>query len=336
MVLNQSLNALNYKEFNYFILKIVRYTFFFEGIGFVLLSFRFVPLFGMKGFYHALFLSVSAFCNAGIDNLGGLSLIPFQEDIWVLSTVMMLVVVGGLGFAVWFDVLEKFKTGLKKKHRFSFILKQLRLHTKVILTMNLVLWISAAVFLMMSDMNPLQAFFHSVSMRTAGFVVLPFERFSEVSRLLMLVFMFIGGSPGSTAGGIKTSTALILILAVWYELKQESDIVIFKRRIELKDVRKAITLFLGMAAIVFVSLTVLVMIEKQSFFDLLFESINAISTVGFPSGITLRLSALGRSIIMMLIFIGRIGPLTMLLSIYQKQNKKGKALSYPEADILIG
>lgn len=319
--------------------KITIGTLLIEGIGAVLLSIRFIPQMGwIRGIGNGIFHSISAFCNAGFDLMGKTeeysSLVSYSGDVLVNITIMALIVTGGIGFLVWDDLQ-------KKKLRF----KEYLLHTKIVLVVTASLLFGGALLIYLFERNHLMAdmgagekvltsLFASVTARTAGFNTIDVGGMSASSKLVTIVLMFIGGSPGSTAGGIKTTTFAVMLIFVWANLRNSHGSNIFGRRLEEEEIRKAsivvtINLLLAVAAAV-------ILCGMQSFpmEDVLLEVFSAIGTVGMSSGITRQLNTVARVIIIFLMYCGRIGSMTFALSFTER--KKVAPVQLPAEKIIIG
>lgn len=349
LAIAEAVNRSDFFDFHHFLVAILKYTLFFEFIGFILLSFRFIPQFGWaRGSFTALYIAVSAFCNAGFDNIGTQNLIPYVSDPLVSLTVAGLIIVGGLGFGVWFDISQGAKSILLQSHTPRYVFHHLRVHSKLAIAMTLMLIFGGMGLILLFEWNNpgslaplgfgsklLSAFFQSVTTRTAGFSTLNIGLLKPASLLLMIMLMFIGGSPGGTAGGIKTTTFAILILMIIAEIRGSTDITVFGRRIEREQFRKAFVVFFALMGTLLTGILLLVMIEPFGFLEIAFEATSAIGTVGLSMGITQSLSDAGKTVIIALMYLGRIGPLTLVLSM-ASQNKKGHEVTYPKADILIG
>lgn len=316
-------------------------TFLLEGTGALVLSTRFVPLFGWRrGLWFAVFHSVSAFCNGGFDLMGGYtgpfsSLSGFQSDPVVLLTVMLLIVLGGIGFFVWEDVLEH--GGWKR----------LSLYSRLALTITAGLIVFGAVFFLWAEwdnpatlgpMSPgekaLNALFQSVTLRTAGYATLDQGALTDNSAVLSLLFMLVGGSSGSTAGGIKTVTAGVLLAALWESLGGKEQVVIRGRRIPARRVLDAMTLTLAVGILFVAGSMALSMLEGLPFLAAAYETASALGTVGLSMGITPSLSPAGSLLLVLFMYIGRVGVLSISIAflIRRTDNK----LRYPSADIMIG
>jgi len=343
LALNEAVNYFDLHDFNHFIRSIMKYTLFFETIGFVLLSFRFIPIFGVnQGLFTALFTAVSAFCNAGLDTLGAVSLQAYVSDPLVNFTVMFLIVVGGLGFGVWFDISQGSKSLLKGKYTLNYIIKHFKVHTKIAITTSLALIATGALIIFVAEYgNPttigllslpdkmMSSLFQSVTTRTAGFATLNMGLMKSASLFVIMILMFIGGSPGGTAGGIKTTTFAIMILMITAELRGQKELIVFNRRIPREHFRKAFVVAFMLLATVTLGIIFLNLTESFDFLSISFEAVSAIATVGLSMGITSGLSSVGKVIIILLMYLGRIGPLTLMLSVNRSGLRKGHELSYP-------
>lgn len=334
-----------------YIRMIMRYTIFFELCGFIVLSLRLVGIYGLQdGLFNALFLSVSAFTNAGFDCIGSESLIGYVGDPIVNLAVMTLIIFGGLGFMVWFElrdlIVARFRRGralIKKR-------KWLSVHSATVLKTTL--WLIVSGFLLINIIeadNPgsimklngeekfFACMFQSVTLRTAGFATISIGRCTRPMLLLMCVYMLIGGSPGGTAGGMKTTTVAVLYNSAVNTLKDKHpDAVIEKRRIAPSLLKHAYVILTLYVAITFTAILFLTISEPRTdLLALIFEAVSAIATVGLSTGITSSLTATGKIIIMILMFIGRIGPLSVYAA-FHKENKVSNHITYPDANIIIG
>ena len=316
--------------------KVIGYTLFLELMGSLLLALRFVPMFGLeKGLAFSIFHSISAYCNAGFDIFGD-SLIIFQNDYYVLFILSLLIILGGLGFTVYADLLAKDK------------LRKLTLHSKVVLIMTgSLLAIGTLSFLLFERTNPgtlgtmnfprklANSFFQSVSPRTAGFYSVDISSIRDTTIFSMIMLMFIGGSPGSTAGGVKTTTFACLVLTTISVVKGEEDVNCLKRRLPFETIKRAVSIFLIGLAIVFSTAIILTITDSSfKFINLLFESTSAFGTVGLTTGITDKLSTLGRLVITLTMYIGRVGPLTMAYA-FAKRNRKRDFRNAP-GNLMVG
>ncbi|MBS4536278.1 TrkH family potassium uptake protein [Clostridium sp. D2Q-14] len=337
------------EELNQFTLsglvKLTRYiiisTFVIEIIGAIFLSFKFIPIYGTgKGIWFSVFHAISAYCNAGFDIIGN-SMESFVTSSIVNFTISLLVIIGGLGYSVYIDVTNnrKFK---------SFLL-----HTKVVLVMTSVLLVlGAIVFFIVEYNNPetignlsfkskiIASFFQSVVPRTAGFNSVSMAGTTNATAFLIIILMFIGGSPGSTAGGIKTTTMGVVILSIISVVRGNNDVTIFERRISNEIIFRALAVLgIGLLIVIVVTMTLSLTetnLENYDFLDIAFETVSAFGTVGLSRGITSYLSDIGRIIISITMFIGRVGPLTMAFAFAKKRKTKKGSYRYPEEKITVG
>jgi len=318
-------------------------TIIFETCGAVLLSTRFVADFGAKGIYYAVFHSVSAFCNAGFDLLGGefspfCSLTHYATDPIVSLTVCALILIGGLGFCVWDDVLEA-----------RFNPKKFRLHTKVALILTALLVLFPTIFFYATESNGafedfstaerwLVALFASISPRTAGFNTIPLETLSDRGYLMTVLLMAIGGSSGSTAGGIKITTCAVIVMGILSVFRGKKDIEIGKRRVRAELLHQAMAIFITFLSIVVFATLVICIIETDNndvtLLKILFETVSAIGTVGLSLSLTPLLSPASKIVLILLMYAGRVGILTIALAFAKK--KDFTEIKKPLENILIG
>ena len=308
---------------------------FIEILGAVLLSPYFIKDFGvMKGIWYSVFHSVSAFCNAGFDLMGAKepfsSLTSYSSRPFLNITIMALIIIGGIGFLTWEDI---------KKNRFHF--RKYRMQSKVILTVSAVLIILPALYFFFFEYSALPAneriftsLFQSVTTRTAGFNTTDLSTFSETGQMLTILLMLTGGSPGSTAGGMKTTTIAVLVAAAFSVFGRKENAQVFKRRISDNTVKNAATIFL-MYIVLFVGGGMIIScIENIPLLTCLFETASAIGTVGLTLGITTQIGIISRFIIILLMFFGRVGGLTLVFAatkaLITNENK------YPQEKITVG
>ncbi len=340
-ILQESMNYMQMGGIVRLVRMVFRGTVLIEALGAVLLSLRFVPVFGTaKGIYFGIFHSVSAFCNGGFDLMGTWSgeyssLTSFYDDILVNVVIMALIIIGGIGFFVWSDLKAK-----------GVHWKRYMLHTKITLFSTAVLLVGGTVlywiferenlFWGMSGKNQLLgAVFSSVTARTAGFNTIDTGALTTASKLLTAVLMFIGGSPGSTAGGIKTVTVMVLIMYVWSNLRDSRGVNIFGRRLDDDTIRKAsnvvvISLMMAVTAVIAISFWQPALPAE----DVIFEVLSAIGTVGMSTGITRDLTTASRIVIILLMYCGRLGSMSFALSFTER--KKTAPVKLPVEKIMIG
>lgn len=317
--------------------RIVLVSLFIEFVGAICLSFAFVPEFGLvKGLWYGIFHSVTAFCNAGFDIMGNFSsLTSYFNNPIVNITIMLLIILGGLGFSTIFDI--------NRKRAF----KKFRLNTKIILiTTAILIVIPTFLFFIFEMNNPktlgnmnlgekiLASLFQVVSPRTAGYNTIELSQMYDSTKFLTIILMFIGGAPASTAGGLKITTFAIIIISVYCLFKQRSEIEIFGRTIPFKNLNKAlVSLVIGFTLII----TGTMIILSNSDFDfltVLYEVTSAYATVGLTLGITTKLNAVCKITLIILMFMGRVGSLTVLYSFIKTDSKK--KYKYPKEEINIG
>ena len=326
-----------------FIRSIFLTTFLVEGLGAFLLSFRFIPEFGWgRGIFTSIFLAISAFCNAGFDNFGSSSLVAFQTDPLINLVIAGLIITGGLGFMVWFDLVTQFD---KKKKR------RLRFHTKLVLFLTAGILLFGTVSTLFTEWHNLGtignlsvpekvlvSFFQTVSMRTAGFASIDYTQARPVTLFIYILQMFLGGAPGGTAGGLKITTFFVLLVFARSELLGLPHANVAQRTIEARTVQKSFSVFIIFLMTFLLGLMLLGITAEGTprFIYLMFETISALATVGVTANLTPELGKLALSIVMVLMFIGRIGPLTLLVSLADYQPDKKDLIQYMKADISIG
>lgn len=338
-ILQESMNTLQIGGIVKLVKKITIGTFLFEGAGALLLSIRFIPRMGvLEGIGNGIFHSISAFCNAGFDLMGKYgeysSLTAYSDDILVNVTIMVLIVVGGIGFLVWDDIH-------KKKLHF----KEYLLHTKIVLFMTFLLIFGGAFLIFLFEKDHLMkgmgvsetvltSLFSSVTARTAGFNTIDTAGLSVSSKLFTIVLMFIGGSSGSTAGGIKTTTFTVMLVFVWANLRGSHGNNIFGRRLEEGEIRKASTVVTINLILAVGAAIAICALQPLSMADVMFEVFSAIGTVGMSTGITRGLSVVSKIILILLMYCGRIGSVTFALSFTER--KKVAPIQQPAEKIIIG
>lgn len=353
LVMQEALNTDSLKDLTKYIKSVIKYTAFFELLGAVCLMFVFIPEFGwIKGCYYGLFHSISAFCNAGFDVLGDSSLVQYVGHVWVNFVISGLIIAGGLGFVVWVDLSSVWRKYNKTFKRFKLkrFVSFLSLHTKIVLIATLsLIFVGMLGILILEFNNPetigslpveqkiLASYFQSVTLRTAGFATIDMASLNVATKFLMSAIMFIGGSPAGTAGGIKTVTFVIIILYIRALRKGENQVHFMNKTISDPIVKRSLTIVLISFTIALTGLFLLSIFENKEFIDLIFEVFSAFATVGLTAGVTPLLTVMGKIVIIMLMYIGRIGPVTMVLIFARKFNlKKGQDINYVEERVLIG
>ncbi|WP_312107290.1 potassium transporter TrkG, partial [Lachnoclostridium sp.] len=328
--------------------KIIKFTLIVEGIGAFCYLFQFVPEFGViDGVWYSIFHAVSAFCNAGIDLVGSNSFIPYRDNLWINLVTMGLIVLGGIGFPVWWDVFHISKQAVKKEIKVRSMFRRLTLHSKIVITVTVIMIVLGAVITFILEYNNpatigelslgkkmLCSLFQSVTTRTAGFATIPQQNFKDATSILYLVWMFIGGSPSGTAGGIKTVTVAVILLSTISIIRGKKDIEIFQRRISDQYLKKGLAVVMVSFVVLMVTTISLSAIQNSSFLDTLYETTSAIGTVGLTRNMTGSLMTAGKIIVMITMYLGRIGPITMALAINASKHQGEKSL--PEGKVLIG
>jgi len=326
---------------------IIKYSMIFELAGAVALSCVFIPKYGVYGLWMGIFMSITAFCNAGFDLTGmegaGNSLISQNDNPVVLITLALLIILGGLGFIVWENFLN-----LRTRRKLS-------LHTKSVLIMTGVLIVGGTVFYMISEYsNPatmgdmtfgqklLNAFFSSVTTRTAGFDSLGFSEMSEFSQLGSIMLMFVGAAPGSTGGGIKVTTLLVTLVTVVSYIRNKNDVELLGHKLDkLTIYRTLVIAVLSMAAVVvcftamYFSMPVTEELRREGAVQCLFDAVSAFSTTGLTAGATAQTGTVGKSLLVFTMFIGRVGPVSLVMSLVLSKTKR-KNIVVPDGQILIG
>ena len=338
--LQESVNTLEIAGVVRLVKKIVQGALCIEFLGAVLLSFRFIPRFGVvKGIYYSLFHAVSAFCNGGFDLMGTeeaySSLVAYEGDILVNLVIVALILVGGIGFIVWDDVA---------RNKWHF--KRYLLHSKIVLTVTFLLTVIGTVLFLLTEnnaafagMSPLEkvlgALFSAVTPRTAGFNSVDTAALSNSGKLITMVMMFIGGSPGSTAGGVKTTSVIVLLFYAGAMVLNKEDINLFGRRLTDEVVKKANAVVIINATLTIVATVIIMALQPLlNFEDVLFEVLSAIGTVGMTVGITRDLDIIARVILIVLMYCGRLGSLSFALVFAQKNTSA--PMRQPQEKIIVG
>ena len=337
LVLQESLNQGGQAGLFELIIRMIKYTFVIEGFFAVVLTIYFIPEFGFNALGYGIFHSVSAFCNAGFDLFGNYdSLCKRNDDYFLMTCIGLLIILGGIGFTVMNDFIHK-----KSWRKFS-------LHTKIVVVMNVALiLIGTLLIFTMEYYNPktvgdlsipaqlANACFTSVSCRTAGFNSFDLAAAEQITQLVMILLMFIGASPLSTGGGIKSTTFFIILMSMWAVFRGKNEIVVFGRRItrELRD--QAFAIF-TMATIWVVTAGIILSVidgEVHDLEEVIFETVSGFGTVGMGIGITLQWNMWGKLILALTMLVGRVGIMTFMLSLI---TQKKSAIKYPPEDIMIG
>ena len=339
MLVMESAGNISLSGIRHLVMKIIKGTVIFEGVGALLLAVRLIPRLGIgQGIFASVFHSVSAFCNAGFDVMGqiepGSSMRTCVSDPIINITLMLLIIIGGIGFFVWSDVQH---CGLH--------FKKYQLHTKLVLaTTGILIAFSWVLFYMFeydhafADMSVpekiLASLFQAVTPRTAGFETVPMSSLSEPGNILTDLLMFIGGSPGSTAGGIKTTTIAVIFLSTLAYTQKDHDVTVFHFKIEEDMVRRASSIAFIYFSLTAVSVTIISAIEPYTMQQTLFEVISAVGTVGLTMGITPSLTIVSKILLIVLMYAGRLGALSFVLILTRKTTPA--LITRPTGKIMIG
>lgn len=324
-------------------MRILKVTLCLEGLGAVGYAIVFIPEYGYRGIWYSIFHAVSAFCNAGIDLLGGNSFCGYRDNVIMNLTTVFLIIVSGLGFPVYWEVARVLRPR-RSDGRYG---RKMNLQAKIVLTATLALILAgAALTLLFEYDNPatlgplgwprkaLAALFQSVTLRTAGFATIPQENFRSASCLVYLVFMFIGGSPAGTAGGVKTVTIVMLIASMLANIKGKKDVTVMNRKIADEAIRRCVAIVTFSFSVLMALTVALLAVQRSDFLDTLYEMTSAIATVGLSRGLTGALYPAGKLIVTLTMYLGRIGPITLAL-VFNSRTPADN-ISYADSKVIIG
>ncbi|HEM3489298.1 TPA: TrkH family potassium uptake protein [Streptococcus suis] len=340
--LQEALNRSDTKYFRSFLKSAFGFTLAVEAFGALLLSFHFVPEFGWaRGLFTSIFVAISAFCNAGFDNFGATSIMRYVDNPLINLTLASLIIMGGLGFSVWFDL----QTQIGQKRS----LRKLGFHTKIVLGLTaIILTLGTLTTLLTEWNNPstigqlsfghklLASFFQTVTMRTAGFASIDYTKAEPITLLLYIFQMMLGGAPGGTAGGIKITAFLTLVLYARSEILGLPHTNFMGRTIDNLSIRKAFATFSVFLLMFIIGLFALALTDdRQPLLFLMFEVMSALATIGVTANLTPSLTMAGQAVIMALMFFGRIGPLSILASLSVRKLSKTESLQYAKSSMLV-
>ena len=329
---------------------ILKGTLLIELIGALFMMPVFCHDFGLRGIWMSIFHSVSAFCNAGVDLLGDSSFAMYANDVLINTVTAFLIIAGGIGFMVWRELVAFIKKAAKKETGIRQGLRKLSLHTKLVLLMTISLLLGGTLFFFIVEYNNpntlgsmgffqklMASFFQSVTTRTAGFFTVPQDQLREVSRLFSCFLMYIGGSPVGTAGGVKTVTVAVVLLSCGSILAGHEDTECFRRCIPMNIVRTALSVCIGGLLLVLVGTLALMVAEPEAtIMQATYEVVSATATVGLTAGLTPKLHIAGKFIIIALMYMGRIGPITIPLMIAGSIKRRNEKRRLPEEHIMVG
>lgn len=336
LLVKEQLNITSMSGIVKWVIYVTKITFLIEFIGALLLSFSLIPKFGFKtGIWYSIFHAISAFCNAGFDLFGD-SILPYSGDIYINMIICSLVIMGGLGFFVYMDLYN------------ARSFRKLKVHSKVVITVSAFLLLAGTVATLLIEYNNslsigefgfghkvLASFFQSTVTRTAGFYSIDIGSLHDATALIYIFLMFIGGSPASTAGGLKTTTFAVMFLSTVGRLRGEHEIVIFNRKIDKEVILRALAITILCISVVIVVTMALTIVEHDrfDFLDILFESVSAFATVGMTRGITPYLTDTSKVILAFTMFMGRVGPTTLAIGLMKT---KPSSIKYATGKILVG
>ena len=328
ILLSKSINNNEESKLKRRLKEVIKYTVLIELIGSVFLAFSFIPKFGFKdGIWYSIFHSITAFCNAGFDIFGTSSFIIFKNDVYINIVVICLMLLGGIGFFVIEDIINC----LKKK---SFI--HMQFHTKIILISTIIIYIISVVLIKISEpsLTLLQTLFMSATCRTTGFTTVNLNNTSPMLKLILSILMMIGGAPGSTSGGIRIASIAVIVLTMKSVFENKKDVICFYKKIDENTIKQAITNIFISITIVFFGIVVLTKIQKINLIDNIFMCVSSFSATGLSVFNPSVLNIVAKIILMILMFIGRIGPISVV-SLFMQDKKENKEIEYVSGKILL-
>lgn len=345
LLIQDAFNLNTMEGLSKFIRNVLLGTLFIEAIGAALCMIVFVPRFGERGIWISVFHSISAFCNAGIDILAENSLGDYATNPLINAVTSALIILGGIGYIVWWDVLRVMRSGAIKKGHFWC---HLTLHSKIAISTSAILAFGGGLLILICEFNnpatigemslwdKIQvSLFQSVTTRTAGFASVPQENLRNTTSVISMMLMLVGGSPVGTAGGLKTVTVAVLICSAFATVRNKSEATLFGRRVSSNSIRRAVAVVVTFGCIALVSTTLLSAATGADLLDVAYESVSAIATVGLSRGFTGSLNAMGKLIVIATMYLGRVGPISLAVAL-GSQNESQNVISEPEEDISIG
>lgn len=316
-----------------------------ETLGAILYMFVFVPEFGTKGIWISVFNSISAFCNAGLDIIGENSICNYATNPLINIVTSSLVILGGLGYIVWWDVLRVIR---KRTPQNKKVFRYLSLHSKIVIAVTSILIICGALLIFVFEYaNPLTignmalsdkiqvSLFQSITTRTAGFASVPQENLTDPSTVVSMLLMLIGGSPVGTAGGIKTVTVAVLFCSAFATITNKNSASLFGRSISESFVKKAVAVVVAFVTICTVSTVLMLTVCNAPAIDVIYETVSASATVGLSRNLTARLNTFGKIIIIITMYFGRVGPISLAVALGRKKENQN-VISEPTEDLSIG
>ena len=345
MLIQDAFNLNTMSGLTQFVKNVLFGTLIIEGIGAFLYMLVFIPEFGIRGIWISVFNSVSAFCNAGIDIIAENSLCNYATNPLINIVTSALIILGGLGYIVWWDVIRVFKSRSLKNIK---IFRHLTLHSKIAITVTAgLIFVGAVLIFAFEYANPLTignmslfdkiqaSFFQSITTRTAGFAALPQENLTNASAAVSVILMMIGGSPVGTAGGMKTVTIAVLVCSAFATIRNKNGATLFGRRISEESIKKAVAVVVMFLAICTASCVLLMATSDASAIDAVYETVSATATVGLSRNFTATLNTVGKLIIIVTMYFGRVGPISLAVALGSK-NESQNVVSEPTENISIG
>lgn len=325
--------------------KVIKGTLLVEGVGALLYMIVFVPQFGARGIWISVFNAVSAFCNAGMDIISDNSLCDYAFHPVVNTVTSLLIIWGGIGYIVWWDVVRVLKNIRSRKIR---CFRGLTLHSKIALWVTFLLIMVGAILIFLFEyQNPLTmkdctfvqkvglSLFQSITTRTAGFATLPQENLTNASSLVCLLLMFIGGSPVGTAGGVKTVTIAVLMVSMVATIRNKNEVTLFNRSLSKQAVSKAVAVVSMSFIIMFISTVLLAAVTDAGMLDIVYETVSATATVGLTRSLTGTLNLWGKLIIIVTMFLGRVGPISLAVA-FKVRKREQNNIKNPMEEISVG
>ena len=345
MLIQDAFNLNTLSGLVHFVKRVFLGTFVVEGVGALLYMTVFVPKYGPKGIWISVFNSISAFCNAGIDIISENSLCDYALNPMINIVTSLLIILGGIGYIVWWDVIQALKSIRRRKLK---CFAGLTLHSKIALSMSAgLILLGTVAFFVFEYNNPLTiqgysfadklqvSFFQSVTTRTAGFATIPQQNLTNASSVVALLLMFIGGSPVGTAGGVKTVTFAVLFMSALATIRNRDEVELFRRRISKQMIGKAVAVVCVSFFIMFVSTVLLAAVTPADIMDVMYETVSATATVGLTRNLTPTLNIYGKIIIIVTMYLGRVGPISLLIAFNTKRKSK-VIVKNPVEEISVG
>jgi trk system potassium uptake protein TrkH len=328
LLLSSALNDNNYSKLRLRLKEVIKYTLVIELIGSIFLSIAFVPMYGVKqGVWYSIFHSITAFCNAGFDLFGTSGFTIFTDNIYINVVFIILMFLGSVGFFVIEDIINSIKE--KRFIHLSF-------NTKIVLTTTLIIYLLSVILIKIAEPNLtiLQVLFSSVTCRTTGFSTINMGDTNSITKIIISLLMMIGGAPSSTSGGIRITSIAIIFLTIRSALRNKKDVISFYKKIDFQTIKQALTNIFISSIIVFIAILLFVKIQDIELSNVLFMCVSAFSATGLSVVDVSNLEFISKVILMILMFIGRVGPIS-ILSIFIFNKKENKNIEYVSGNIML-